>query len=385
MNISNVLNSTIKTLGVGFGISIAASSLIAPAVFAEDNGLTVSIMGGQAIFDEDRSLDDDTFFSFGLGYDFSKHWGAELSYLSAEADIENTNLSYDLEHLRMDGLYYFGENNFRPYLVAGIGNAKWSENNLGDFESTFVNAGVGFRYHFNPHVALRGDARLVNSLDEEMTDYLVGLGVLFKFGAASSKPAPKTVAPVAEKDSDRDGVVDSMDNCPATPMGTSVDAQGCAINNDLDGDGVVNANDKCPGTSAGAKVDATGCYLTLTEKVNVSLAVNFANNSDQVLDGAYDEVKKVADFMREYPQTEVVFEGHTDDRGAAEYNRQLSQRRANAVAKMLIEDFNIDRSRVTAIGYGEEKPLVDNATAENRAKNRRVVAVVSATVEKTQQ
>ncbi|VUD64640.1 Outer membrane porin F [Thalassocella blandensis] len=368
------------------GCGLLFSAVSAPLASADDSGFNISVMGGQAIFDKDRELEDDTFFSIDLGYDFSERWGMEFGYVSAEAEFEDFNESVDLEQFRLDGLYYFGENNFKPYLVAGIGDQSWSLDGFDDIQSTFVNAGAGFKYYFNPHVALRGDARLVNSLDEEMTDYLVGLGLLVKFGG-ESKPSPKPVAPVAvaEKDSDRDGVMDSQDQCPATPMGTSVDAKGCAIDNDLDKDGVANALDKCPDTAAGAKVDANGCYLTLKENVTVSLAVNFASNSDKVLDGAYDEVKKVADFMRQYPQTEVVFEGHTDDSGAAEYNRQLSQRRANAVAQMLIQDFNIDRSRVTAIGYGEEKPLVDNSTPANRAKNRRVVAVVSATVETTQQ
>src|SRR5512143_4028668 len=62
-----------------------------------------------------------------------------------------------------------------------------------------------------------------------------------------------------EADSDRDGVVDSKDNCPGTPAGRKVNADGCEL--DSDGDGVVDGNDKCPGTPAGRKVNADGCEL----------------------------------------------------------------------------------------------------------------------------
>ncbi|WP_080376624.1 OmpA family protein [Stenotrophomonas sp. Marseille-Q4652] len=88
-----------------------------------------------------------------------------------------------------------------------------------------------------------------------------------------------------------------------------------------------------------------------------------------------------AQFMREYPLTKVVLEGHTDDRGSEAYNQQLSEKRAAAVAGVLVERFGIDRSRVSSVGYGESSPIVSNDTAENRARNRRVTAKVSANVE----
>jgi OOP family OmpA-OmpF porin len=102
--------------------------------------------------------------------------------------------------------------------------------------------------------------------------------------------------------------------------------------------------------------------------------------TDVVSEEYMAEVQRVADYKRAYYNTDVVIEGHTDDRGAADYNQALSERRAKAVAAVLTNRFGIDANRVSAVGYGEAQPLVDNATAQNRALNRRVVAVVTAQV-----
>ena len=83
--------------------------------------------------------------------------------------------------------------------------------------------------------------------------------------------------------------------------------------------------------------------------------------------------------MKQYPMTDTVIEGHTDSVGTAAYNLSLSQRRAEAVRQVLIDQFKVDASRLTSVGYGEERPIADNRTAEGRQLNRRVVAVVSAT------
>jgi OOP family OmpA-OmpF porin len=60
----------------------------------------------------------------------------------------------------------------------------------------------------------------------------------------------------------------------------------------------------------------------------------------------------------------------------------LSQKRADAVKMTLINEFKVDAARVSAVGYGEANPIADNATADGRSKNRRVVGVVKAKVEK---
>ncbi len=208
-------------------------------------------------------------------------------------------------------------------------------------------------------------------------DFAVSTGINFFFGKTSGAASKvKPVKSPSRVDSDYDGVLDSEDACPNTIKGVAVDEKGCPL--DTDGDGVLDYKDECPNSAPNAKVNEEGCYQTLTETREVELEVKFANNSDVVPRDYYGEIKEVADFMTEYPLTNVVIEGHTDDRGAASYNEDLSDRRAKNVAKVLVEEFGIADSRVSSKGFGESSPITTNDTAEGRAANRRVVAVVSA-------
>ncbi|HUN55439.1 MAG TPA: OmpA family protein [Smithella sp.] len=114
------------------------------------------------------------------------------------------------------------------------------------------------------------------------------------------------------------------------------------------------------------------------EKVTITLNVEFDTAKSVVKDKYYDEIKKVADFMKEYTDTNAVIEGHTDNVGKEAYNQRLSEERAKSVRQYLIDKFGIDGSRLTTVGYGFSRPIASNDTAEGRQKNRRVVAVMEA-------
>jgi len=161
-----------------------------------------------------------------------------------------------------------------------------------------------------------------------------------------------------------------------------VDNKGCEI--DSDQDGVVDSQDKCPNTPAGAKVDESGCRIILEKDVSIALNITFANNSDEITDNFTQEIQKVAEFMRQYPDTTAVIEGHTDNRGAASYNQQLSEKRAKAVMQYIVEKFSINASRLSSVGVGEASPIASNDSLEGRAKNRRVQAEIKTKVKEAQ-
>ena len=121
--------------------------------------------------------------------------------------------------------------------------------------------------------------------------------------------------------------------------------------------------------------DCPKCAPTL---VTITLDVEFDTNKAIVKDEYRNEIKKVTDFMKTYPNTTAVIEGHTDNVDTAEYNQKLSEARANSVRQYLIDNFGIKASRLTAVGYGETKPIASNKTEEGRQKNRRVQAVIKA-------
>ncbi len=240
-------------------------------------------------------------------------------------------------------------------------------------------------------MALRGEVRNVHNHDESLNDQLALLGLEFSpAGAVQAAPAPlpePEPAPVEElaaepepvieapADSDGDGVTDDLDKCPNTPAGVQVGKAGCPL--DADKDGVPDYLDKCPDTAAGVVVDDAGCPKMLTETISKQLSVTFDSGKAVVKDEFKAEIAEVAALLKQYPTTSAEIQGHTDSSGNKALNEKLSQQRADAVMAVLVNEMGVDASRVTATGYGPSQPVADNATAEGRAKNRRVVAIIS--------
>ncbi|MFN3455709.1 MAG: OmpA family protein, partial [Pseudobdellovibrio sp.] len=149
---------------------------------------------------------------------------------------------------------------------------------------------------------------------------------------------------------------------------------------DSDKDGISDEDDKCPNTPANAVVNAYGCAET--QKASIKLNVVFASGKTDLTAGQKTEIDNLANFMKKYPETSVEIAGHTDNTGSAKVNNALSQKRAESVAAALVAA-GIEKSRVTAKGYGSSQPVADNKTADGRAQNRRVMAEISVTVVKT--
>jgi outer membrane protein len=137
---------------------------------------------------------------------------------------------------------------------------------------------------------------------------------------------------------------------------------------DEDNDGVCDEADKCPGTPAGTKVDSVGCPLEQT------LKLLFDFDSAELRPESITELERVVKFMGDVPFAKAMVEGHTDSVGAEAYNQALSDRRAKAVFDYL-SSRGVDPARLSSIGHGELKPIADNATAEGRQLNRRVMLI----------
>lgn len=346
-----------------------------------DTGVIITPSIGYYFHKAESNRKDSPYGAVALGYQFDSPWVLELSYLRNETELETSGNNLDLEQLRLDALYRFQPGrNTQPYFLIGGGHQRVTTNQSHD--NSLVNVGAGVKVAFNDVVNLRTEVRLINDTDNEMTSYTASIGLQLLLGGRKSPPPPPAPVVVEQvySDSDGDGVPDEYDQCPGTPPGVEVDEVGCPL--DDDGDGVPNYRDRCPDTTPGAVVDEHGCYVKITETKEQTLNVRFGNNSAEIPPSDYGEIRAVADFMRQYPLTDVEIAGHTDDRGPLSLNDRLSQERADAVARILVEFFGIDTDRVNAVGYGPSRPLVDNDTAENRAINRRVTATVSAQVER---
>ncbi len=100
--------------------------------------------------------------------------------------------------------------------------------------------------------------------------------------------------------------------------------------------------------------------------------IYFNTNEAVIKQESYGVIKTLADYLKENPEVKIEVIGHTDAQGEEEYNRQLSERRAQAVAKALVKEFEIEEGRLMPSGKGESEPVDDNATEKGRANNRRV-------------
>jgi outer membrane protein OmpA-like peptidoglycan-associated protein len=202
-----------------------------------------------------------------------------------------------------------------------------------------------------------------------------------------------------QKDKDDDGVIDKLDNCPE--LAGPIENNGCpwldkdndgvldnvdvcpeesgpAENNgcpwkDTDGDGVVDKDDKCMHTFG--TIANFGCP-EMTEAVQKTLndyakVVLFSYGKATIKEESEAALTEIIEILKDYPNAKFTVEGHTDSIGSYETNDRLSEKRANAVRTFLIDN-GIDADRLTAIGYGERKPIATNMYKTGRAKNRRV-------------
>lgn len=176
-------------------------------------------------------------------------------------------------------------------------------------------------------------------------------------------PAPAPVpppppAPVKSVDSDGDGVPDASDKCPN--VSGLAKYQGCPIP-DTDGDGINDEMDKCP------KVAGIAANLGCPE-----LTVYFKRAEAGLTSEDMASLDSVVTFMNRNPSLNVIVEGYTSTLGEEAFNQTLSEKRANECVDYLVSK-GIDKSRLTAVGFGERFPIGDNNTEEGRALSRRAV------------
>jgi OmpA-OmpF porin, OOP family len=406
-------------------LSVAASTALAQdePIYGEGQWYISPMLSG-VFDDEDRLSDPGLGFSFGFGKHFLPHWNVELDLLGERLDGYNR---VDQSGVGIDFIG-MGETTARvvPYGVIGLDYLRTNvvEAPGGprgrDDDNMATSFGVGIMTRFGSADAMFR-AELRNRLEfaepRNLNDVLLNVGVVFPLGekrgiappdsdgdgvpdpsdrCPGTPPGAAVDAYGCELDSDHDGVVDRLDKCPGTPPGVSVDANGCPLDSDgdgvtddqdkcpntphgtqvgadgcpldSDGDGVLDADDQCPGTPRGVRVDYRGCEIK--EEIELP-GVNFELDSAKLTADSSTTLDGAVTTLKRYGELSVECAGHTDSTGSDAYNQRLSQQRAHSVCAYLT-DHGIDPDRLTERGYGESRPIADNATEEGRARNRRV-------------
>ena len=319
-----------------------------------------------------------------LGIELTPSTQFQVEYGVSNTDaISSLGRTLDTEQEMISGNFLIGfeefsgytDNAFKPYVLVGAGQSKIEvEDAAGNFvtgsKDTIGNLGLGAMYRINDALSLRGEGRAIHNFDNNWWEGMALAGLEVVLGghlaptvAVPPMEEPNVVTPPivvveSDLDSDGDGVPDSIDACPGTPMNVVVDERGCPVPVDI------------------------------TDELKMELRVFFDNDKSAIKNQYKPEIAKVAEKMREYPNSTARVEGHASKTGpSARYNQRLSEARAVAVKSMLTNEFGIAPNRLSTVGYGYDQPIADNNTEEGRAMNRRVYAIITGdktmTVEQT--
>jgi OmpA-OmpF porin, OOP family len=348
---------TVGALGLA-GFAAVASQ----AAIAQDSGWYGGIGIGQsrAKIDDDRiraglggvtSIDDndrDTGFKLFAGWQLNRNFAVEGGYFRlgefgytahtgfgsqvGSAKFQGGNIdavgilpfTEKFSALGRVGLTYTQtKDSFSGVGITGDASPSKSEGNY--------KVGLGLQYAFTPALSLRGEwerYRVNDAVGNNGNVDMLTVGLVYRFGA--EKPAPKAETPP-----------------PALAA-----------------------------APAPEPVLVIVPIVAKTEQYCSILDIQFEINQKTVQRESEEKLSKVVTFMRKYPDTTAVIEGHTDEVGTSADNMRLSQSRADNVVNYLASH-GIARSRLRAIGYGETRPIADNSTEVGRRLNRRIDAIIA--------
>ena len=165
------------------------------------------------------------------------------------------------------------------------------------------------------------------------------------------------------RDSDGDGVFDSLDKCPFTPKGVEVAPDGCAYDRDMDG--VKDYEDKCLDTPPGFNVDDKGCTASL------GFGIYFLYYGTDISSESKENLEILAKFMGKHDDYSALIIGHASSKGTPKLNMELSMQRAKAVRDFLASE-GVDKNKLSIEARGEEDPIASYSTPEGVQQNRRV-------------
>ncbi|WP_217473850.1 OmpA family protein [Stutzerimonas stutzeri] len=325
-----------NTLGVVIGSMVAATSF---GALAQGQGaVEMEAFGKHYFTDSSRDVQrDGELYGAGASYFLTDDVSLGLSYgeyhdltsrdpvgAGGHKDIKGSLTS-------LDATYHFGQPGvgLRPYVSAGAAHQSIGQANRGGRDhSTFANVGTGVKYYFTENFFAKAGVDGMYNIDANEGEWMAGVGVGLNFGGGAQQQVAQ-VEPTPEP-----APAPIVDNEPEPEP----------------------------------------------ELVRVELDVKFDFDKAKVREESYSDIKNLADFMQQYPQTSTTVEGHTDSVGTDQYNQRLSERRAQAVRDVLVNQYGVSGQRVDSVGYGETRPVADNSTEEGRQINRRVEAEVEAQV-----
>ena len=329
---------------------IALAMLVAAPLAAANAGITVTpLLLGYTFQDTKHNngvdhlttgpeIQDDLFVGAAIGVELTPWLGFETEYNQVKGDVDGTLAGAEYKQQQINGNFYVTsdlitknyDSKIKPYVLVGAGHYKYSGEGsisglVNDDEGTLANAGFGAFWRLNDALSLRTEARGTYNIDEDFWNYTALAGLNVVLGGHLNPTAPVVeVAPV--------------EPVPVQPQPQPQE---------------------------------------LTEDLNMELRVFFDTNKSDNKPQYKSEIAKVAEKLSEYPNATARIEGHTDNTGPRKLNERLSLARANSVKSALVNEYNVDASRLSTQGFAWDQPIADNKTKEGRAMNRRVFAAIT--------
>ena len=340
-----------------------------------------------------------------IGDGFSVGARGSLNKISKLGDVSVD----DLSHYAIDGTIKYDiikrQTVLDPFIEIG-GGYTW----IDEIGAGTANGGVGLNIWFSENLGLTLQSSYKHAFEDYLAPHFQHLaGISVKFGGTDTDgdgiydkddACPEVAGLEAFNgcpDSDGDGIEDSKDACPneagSKEMNGCPDADGDGVADkddacpneagvaafkgcpwpDTDGDGVLDKDDQCPEV-AGTVANA-GCP-EVTEEVQKQLndyarTILFDTGKSSIKAESTSVMVDIITILKEYPNAKFTVEGHTDSVGSEKLNQSLSESRALSVKEFLV-DKGIEEFRLSAVGYGESKPIATNNTRAGRTQNRRV-------------
>ena len=335
------LLALIALTSLGFFTAVQADDVVDQRWYVSPYGSFVQPGG-------DRGSNSGWGGGMGFGKILNEHFNVELKGFYQGLSGGSSHGNWDMTGGTADVQYYISRGTFSPYTVIGLGAMNSSHN--GNSGTGFIGeAGAGLTYEVSDNFLLRSDVRYrynnnaganLQPGTNEFHDMIVNVGFVIPFG-------PKPVAHVA--------VAEPRPLPPPQPV-----KGGCSTL-DSDNDGVNDCEDRCPNTPVGAKVSIVGCWI---------VDVKFDNDSAVIKPEYFGNLDNTAKVIKENPGLPIEIQGHTSKTGGFKHNMTLSERRAIAVKKYLVDGAHVPG--LTTRGYGWTQPIDTNDTEAGRANNRRV-------------
>jgi OmpA-OmpF porin, OOP family len=393
---------------------LALASLVAVATTAlageREGAFSISPFVAGYTFDGTQHLDTAPAFGLRLGYDLTKHWGVEGVADYLQTSHTKTGTTKKMVSYRVDLLYNFTPDGpLVPYLAVGGGGLTYGGNGITINEKNTdatANVGFGLKYFMTDKIALRGDARQLFVMEDPNApkynwEYSVGVTFLLGKGSTpvaaattSAHAAPAHAAPVPRGK--------MTVNPPSITRGqsstlswTSQNTVTCSMQPGIGTVAPEGAMVVTPSVTTDYLLACEGPGGTATSTAHISVAavvpqsapapapaqkkrvtIEFAVGNADVSARYYDELRKIALYLKDHSGVKGVVEGHTDSMGDEAYNAALSERRAQGVKQYIVDQFGIDPFRLSTRGYGASRPVSDNMTSDGRQMNRRAVIIL---------